>query len=332
MNGLLTDGAPGPADAGAVKPLPEYPSEELAQRDAGDLLTLLVRDEDRAPYDLIEACAARGEAMVEALHRAVDAGRAWADPHEEGDWWLMLHAAMILGRIPSASAGLELVRLMQRYDFEDDLNLQDWIAGDWPALFANKPAAAIDAARALAEDRDLDWYIRSQALEVAVAAGARDGPEALERALDWVAALAGDAAGAWDMRTAAACALLDFPRERHLGLLRSIGAEEARRASPDEPFHLATLAMDDIHEAFARGRDAPGWKLRDEPWRFYRPDAIAERQARWAREDAEGWDELEDAYFDLPTPYVRETPKVGRNDPCPCGSGKKYKKCCLTKE
>ncbi len=25
---------------------------------------------------------------------------------------------------------------------------------------------------------------------------------------------------------------------------------------------------------------------------------------------------------------VRASPKVGRNDPCPCGSGKKYKKCC----
>lgn len=25
----------------------------------------------------------------------------------------------------------------------------------------------------------------------------------------------------------------------------------------------------------------------------------------------------------------RETPKVGRNDPCPCGSGLKHKKCCL---
>jgi preprotein translocase subunit SecA len=25
---------------------------------------------------------------------------------------------------------------------------------------------------------------------------------------------------------------------------------------------------------------------------------------------------------------VRATPRVGRNDPCPCGSGKKYKKCC----
>lgn len=28
----------------------------------------------------------------------------------------------------------------------------------------------------------------------------------------------------------------------------------------------------------------------------------------------------------------RTTPKVGRNDPCPCGSGKKYKKCCALKE
>ena len=31
------------------------------------------------------------------------------------------------------------------------------------------------------------------------------------------------------------------------------------------------------------------------------------------------------------TPVRREGPKVGRNDPCPCGSGKKYKKCCLQK-
>jgi preprotein translocase subunit SecA len=29
-----------------------------------------------------------------------------------------------------------------------------------------------------------------------------------------------------------------------------------------------------------------------------------------------------------PEPFRRDTPKVGRNDPCPCGSGKKYKNCC----
>ena len=28
-------------------------------------------------------------------------------------------------------------------------------------------------------------------------------------------------------------------------------------------------------------------------------------------------------------PYIRKSPKLSRNDPCSCGSGKKYKKCCL---
>jgi SEC-C motif-containing protein len=29
-----------------------------------------------------------------------------------------------------------------------------------------------------------------------------------------------------------------------------------------------------------------------------------------------------------PKQVIRSGPKVGRNDPCPCGSGRKYKKCC----
>lgn len=29
-------------------------------------------------------------------------------------------------------------------------------------------------------------------------------------------------------------------------------------------------------------------------------------------------------------PVVKKTPDIGRNDPCPCGSGKKYKKCCAS--
>ena len=31
------------------------------------------------------------------------------------------------------------------------------------------------------------------------------------------------------------------------------------------------------------------------------------------------------------TPQVRKEPKIGRNDPCPCGSGRKFKKCCIEK-
>lgn len=39
----------------------------------------------------------------------------------------------------------------------------------------------------------------------------------------------------------------------------------------------------------------------------------------------------ENRIFSVNVPYRREN-FVGRNDPCPCGSGKKYKKCCLGKE
>jgi hypothetical protein len=44
-------------------------------------------------------------------------------------------------------------------------------------------------------------------------------------------------------------------------------------------------------------------------------------------------DDFEDEYDYDDTPIQPAVSvKIGRNDPCPCGSGKKYKKCCLTKE
>jgi preprotein translocase subunit SecA len=32
-----------------------------------------------------------------------------------------------------------------------------------------------------------------------------------------------------------------------------------------------------------------------------------------------------------PAPFLRTEKQVGRNDPCPCGSGKKFKKCCMNR-
>ncbi len=42
-------------------------------------------------------------------------------------------------------------------------------------------------------------------------------------------------------------------------------------------------------------------------------------------EDTEDISDLEKA---LNPPQPAQSAKFGRNDPCPCGSGKKYKKCC----
>ena len=47
-----------------------------------------------------------------------------------------------------------------------------------------------------------------------------------------------------------------------------------------------------------------------------------------ADRDFSDYIDYEDIYKTEP---IRTSPKTGRNDPCPCGSGKKYKKCCINK-
>ena len=58
----------------------------------------------------------------------------------------------------------------------------------------------------------------------------------------------------------------------------------------------------------------------------YRHFADARREGAHALYDEALEDEDIDDYY--PDTYIRPEPKVGRNEPCPCGSGKKFKKCC----
>jgi hypothetical protein len=52
--------------------------------------------------------------------------------------------------------------------------------------------------------------------------------------------------------------------------------------------------------------------------------------AGYTEDDEESEDELwDDVKTGSGQAVEAHTPKIGRNDPCPCGSGKKYKKCCL---
>ena len=48
--------------------------------------------------------------------------------------------------------------------------------------------------------------------------------------------------------------------------------------------------------------------------------------ARFTREDGQWVYAGQEDHTSVPV--RRSTPKIGRNDPCPCGSGRKYKKCC----
>jgi len=54
--------------------------------------------------------------------------------------------------------------------------------------------------------------------------------------------------------------------------------------------------------------------------------SLSQVASQFAPGSGEGAGDKEQA--SAPDPYHKPTAKVGRNDPCPCGSGKKYKKCC----
>ncbi len=54
---------------------------------------------------------------------------------------------------------------------------------------------------------------------------------------------------------------------------------------------------------------------------------VAHHERATFTKQADRW-YFEDGVPIPPEQVVRQGPKVGRNDPCPCGSGKKYKKCC----
>ena len=126
------------------------------------------------------------------------------------------------------------------------------------------------------------------------------------------------------MRSVLSGTLLRFARARHRRGLDALAGQQPDRA--------AWFDRDDVVRAYSTGGEPPHWESGEEPWAFYTPEAIEERRRRWAEADAElerGEGELVGDQGELPDePYVRAEPKVGRNDPCPCGSGKKYKKCC----
>ena len=64
----------------------------------------------------------------------------------------------------------------------------------------------------------------------------------------------------------------------------------------------------------------------------YRAKALAEYARDQFEEDETDYEYDEEDLLGPPQSFRHEQPPVGRNDPCPCGSGKKYKKCCLAKQ
>ena len=65
-----------------------------------------------------------------------------------------------------------------------------------------------------------------------------------------------------------------------------------------------------------------------EGWACFHDDAAAPAEPPEAQVPAPPPPPTAPTEYVAPKPFIRDQPKIGRNDPCPCGSGKKFKKCC----
>ena len=110
--------------------------------------------------------------------------------------------------------------------------------------------------------------------------------------------------------------------------LQGYAGKDPKRVYQTEGFEL-------FREMFGRIRSRAVEQLFRVMIELPSPERVAElRAAEEARRTAQQQRRLQEQHGGSPadapvTPQtvVREGPKVGRNDPCPCGSGKKYKKC-----
>jgi hypothetical protein len=208
-----------------LTPLPSYDQEYLRERTPAELIALMIENEDRVTRNVIDECSRRGDAMAEAL-------APWAHPAENddenlGQWWLPLHAVMILGLVPGEHAAAALLEYIHELFDDSHENAQEWLSGYWPALTRNKPAELIEQLRIISEDRRNDWYMRVNLLDAVIAAAQREGETQLDAALDWAARIAADETEDWDMRMLTAGKLLEFPRQRHRPLLDDLAAQQS---------------------------------------------------------------------------------------------------------
>ena len=106
-------------------------------------------------------------------------------------------------------------------------------------------------------------------------------------------------------------------------------AEEFAYLENTYPYSYALLAQ--IVEEVKQDADKTAERLVEEMMPFVTKDTTKEQLLQVLQNSYEQLMEKENrpqAVYAGRGSYRRSSEKIGRNDPCPCGSGKKYKQCC----
>ncbi len=309
-----------------------------------ELLSALGQAGRTPDLDLIRACLERREELTPALLKALEDGPDLDWDDDDPRWFLEIHAGLLLCAYGEPAALPVFGRVLRDPERE---NMPEWFTFDLPAAYG---PLAIPMLLALVNDEDAHSYARSTAMAMLVVI-AQDHSEERERIVaafrSLLPALAEDGTlppgtQDWEHWTWIALSLADLKDEEsqpqvlalyRAGLIDEIvmGNEQQYLDYFDQernqrPRHYDVLEVyQGLHEQAAReaeraaeaAEQSERTRLQAENARLAAEQAERERQERKRA-----------AHASRSTSHTASArPKIGRNDPCWCGSGRKYKHC-----
>lgn len=301
--------------------LPEYPTEALIE--------IMVELGLYVNKTLAQEIAKREDAVF-YLRKLLQYGKHWRSGGP-GDGWSPLHAIHILALIKSRES-FELLLDIIRYH-EDDLG--NWVTEDASSLLVAFGEDFVEPIKEFTNDETLETFVRLAATSALAALGKK-----FPRHQDDIKKHLTELFKTTHDGTFAGLVAHDLASFHDPSVIPDI-----RRAFEDgiidDPFIPEDEVVAAINGVFS-DMDARDFKRNTaDPLNHFSRENIESLHMINYDEDDEDDDEFEaeiDSVLkdDYSEPAMEEIKpkeiKIGRNNPCPCGSGKKYKKCCMGKE
>lgn len=312
-----------------------------------ELIDLLFEEEDRVTREHIQEIARRGDEAKPRLLEILHNEDYWYEG-QQGEFWIELHTVVILSTMRDPDVLPDLLSIVMDSYFSEQL----WVTERWPELLAEFGEAAVEPLiNFILEQRgahrdNIDYSFARSQMAKALTRIALENTDVRERVADFLIGLLRDSEET-DRVFLTQMIICPAVLDRKRGLQAVQGAYHRRI--------IGESVWGKYYEfvQYLNSRDFdPADEFGADFYDFYEPEAIATRQERWARGGVVQ-DEDDDVDYDrawsgpapFPLPMARlyadpiatatksaasaaNSAKVGRNDPCPCGSGKKYKKCC----
>ena len=298
-----------------------------------EILSRFERFNKKFEREAVEAAVARKEEVTPELLRVLE---RIADPAEakrldvEDDYMAHLYAIYLLAQFRETRAFPLVLRIAQLDGDLLDSLLGDFITESFGNVLASVCAGKVEEIQSLIENADADEWVRGAALgSLVTLVGA--GIRSREEVLDYFASLF--RGKLTDKNEIVWSDLVVYSVDLYGTQL--VG--DIERAYAESLIDEMMIGLDDVHRDFAKGKEWALGRLASHPHRHLVDDTVKEmawwdcfkeKKPRTAREESRLLDAANPTGESWLAPYKRTGPKMGRNDPCLCGSGKKYKKCC----